>query len=225
MLFCKLNRKVLWIISLLCVIVLSICACTSTNNEDGATTNESASSANETEAKSESISVEEEFTLFKKLSNCTVYQRNSGFNYYKIEIFGLDGSTLGELETHGEPEISEICYESDKVLAVRFSAGTDVSTNCAVFYNLTTGNVSEKFVYCLDISDDGLVAVGTRNSVIVQDIFDSSKYCAELTQFEEAIPENLANIFTAEFSSDGNKLSVTYRIGPKEHKTEVFDLR
>ena len=80
MLFCKLNRKVLWII-LLCVIVLSICACTSTNNEDGATTNESASSANETEAKSESISVEEEFTLFKKLSNCTVYQRNSGFNY------------------------------------------------------------------------------------------------------------------------------------------------
>lgn len=119
------------------------------------------------------------------LSACTAEPKNNTFYTistnedltYSYKIFDQKGNVLfsGDHSTK-EPHIEKV---TDWVYSVTVQAGTGCATNWAVFCDVKEGTVSETFHYVLGAQGEYVFFVeveDSSHSVVVQNIFDGSRY-------------------------------------------------
>ena len=103
--------------------------------------------------------------------------RNGDFTY-SYQIVDKKGVVLfSEDHAMRKPEIEQL---SSNILGITVQAGTGLSTNWAVYCDTENSKVSETFQYVLMTRDDYVIYVDIENgehSIVVQNIFDKSKYC------------------------------------------------
>lgn len=118
---------------------------------------------------------------------------------------------------------------SENLLEVTGQAGTGISTNWAFYYDADTDKLSQNYNYVYDCNTE-LVAYcqydGNKHSIIVQDMFDRTKYYNKFNVFSSPINTTVTEpIRSVEFSDDGKSIKVVYLAGDEKVETEeIFEL-
>ena len=103
-------------------------------------------------------------------------------------------------------------------------AGTGIGTRWGYYYDTEKNIFSEKFGGIFDECEDKVACVGL-NKVIVSNIFDSSKYYKEFSEFSYPFSQVATPITNVKFSSDGNSIIVSYLTGEDyQEVTEMLPL-
>lgn len=103
-------------------------------------------------------------------------------------------------------------------------AGTGVATQWGYYYDTENLVFSDVFEGIFDESENKVACVGL-NKVIVSNIFDSSKYYKEFSEFSYPFSQVATPITNIEFSQDCKSIKVSYLTGEDyEEVTEVFYL-
>ena len=148
----------------------------------------------------------------------TLHQNSDGTRSYTFA--DIHGNTLFERQDIGrEPKINPV---SDGVYELITQAGTGLSTNWAVYCDVENSKVSATFEYVLLAHDDYVIYANRENdehSIIVQDIFDKSKYCEKYV-LTDCSP--VAADFTTGAKLNGEGVAiVTYLTGDDYTETEI----
>jgi len=110
------------------------------------------------------------------------------------------------------------------LVKVTLQAGTGLGTQWGYYYDVNKDVFSRVF-YAIHDQQNGMVAYGVLNRIIVRDIFDKTKYYQEITSFKESLSDVAEPITKAEFVNDGNEIRVTYLTGSDcREVTEIFIL-
>ncbi len=146
-------------------------------------------------------------------------QRNEDLSY-NYTVYDRKGTVLYKLDKyHREPKILE---SSATVCGLVIQAGTGLSTNWAVFFDVEHSKISETFYYVLASQGDYVIYANCEednHSIVVQNIFDTSAYC-EAYELEN-IPPVAADFTTGyEFNSNGN-IIVTYLTGENYAEAQI----
>ena len=119
------------------------------------------------------------------LSACAAEPKNNTFytlsqnedRTYSYKIYDEEGGVLfSDDHCAKEPHIEKV---TDQVYSVTVQAGTGLSTNWAVFCDVKEGTISETFHYVLGAQGGYVLYVEFEDgihSVVVQNIFDGSRY-------------------------------------------------
>jgi len=120
-----------------------------------------------------------------------------------------------------QPRIS---MADEYLVKVTLQAGTGLGTQWGYYYDINKDVFSRVF-YAIHDQQNGMVAYGVLNRIIVRDIFDKTKYYQEITSFKEPLSEVAEPITKVEFVNDGDKIRVTYLTGSDcKEVTEIFIL-
>ncbi len=119
------------------------------------------------------------------------------------------------------PKVIEV---EDKLLRFTLQAGTGNGTRWGYYYDIERIVFSDIFAGVFDECVDKVACVGL-NKVIVSNIFDSSKYYKEFSEFLYPFSPSATPITNIEFSEDGTSIMVSYLTGEDyQEVTEVFYL-
>lgn len=120
----------------------------------------------------------DEYKYYEPLEMYTVSANSDGT--YTYTITDKNGTVLYAQENAvREPDVEKV---NSYILSITEQAGTGLSTNWAVFCDVENSKVSEIFHYVLMAQGDYVVYVNRENDqhcIIVQNIFDKSKYYKE----------------------------------------------
>ena len=104
---------------------------------------------------------------------------------------------------------------------IAVQGGTGIGTQWSLYYDFEQGLFSEVFTGVFD-QNQQIIAYATQNKVIVQDIFDESKYYVEIASFQYALSHVAEPIKDVSFLNDGKWLIIAYLTGPDY--LEVYDV-
>ena len=113
-------------------------------------------------------------------------------------------------------------YVSTDVVGICIQAGTGLSTNYAVYYDLKNGVISETFQYVLAAKNDFVVYADCRNGehfIIAQNIFDKDRYYTE-HQLENVSPVATDCAIDGYFDAQGSVI-ITYLTGEDYTETRL----
>lgn len=154
----------------------------------------------------------------------SAYRYDMGY-YYKIT--NKDGSVRNiRSDLVKLPSFNML---NEHLLEVKGQAGTGTSTNYSLYYDAETDKVSDYFHYVL-AHNNKLVATcsydGIKHTIIVQDMFDRTKYYNKFNVFSSPINTTVTEpIRSVEFSDDGKSIKVVYLAGDEKVETEeIFEL-
>lgn len=160
-----------------------------------------------------------EYTL---LSSCKNHSAESSDSHvlitqhtdltYSYEITDYSGRTIAHVDDLIQEPRRQ--YVSTDVVGICLQAGTGLSTNYAVYYDLKNGVISETFQYVLAAKNDFVVYADCRNGehfIIAQNIFDKDRYYTE-HQLENVSPVAADCAIDGYFDAQGNVI-ITYLTG------------
>lgn len=123
------------------------------------------------------ISRYELWDVYKYYNALDMYSITQNEGLYSYKIVDKNGKVLFSQETATrEPKIEQV---NTYILGLTVQSGTGLSTNWAVFCDVENSKVSETFQYVLMAQGDYVIYANYENgehSIIVQNIFDKSKY-------------------------------------------------
>lgn len=144
---------------------------------------------------------------------------NDGWNY-DVYIYDIDGEVFFCDRMEKVPQVSLI---SDSIVELCVQAGTGLSTNWAMFFDVENGTVSETFQYVLG-AEDNYVIFGDYDSetdqryIVVQNIFDTFLYYEKI-HLENASP--VAADFAAIDPIGDGKWEITYLVGEEYNQEKL----
>ena len=184
----------------------------------GCTQGQSAANSDALKAKTEIKEGSSENNVISEGEN---YEITYGNWQYAYRIFDNNKNTVDEGESSREPKIIEV---NENLIRFTLQTGTGLGTQWGYYYDCENDKKSETFTCIYDQTYDK-VAHGTRNGVIVRDIFDKSKYCLEIKSFTEPLSDIAEPIVDAKFIDEGKSVKVTYLTGSDYKETsEIFEL-
>lgn len=132
---------------------------------------------------------------------------------YIYMVYGRDGEVIEHGESTRPPEITM----DGQILTFSLQTGTGMSTQWGFFYDYANGVKSEAFTCIYDVQN-GRVAYGGGQSVVVQDIFDPGAYRQTFSDFSPPLADITEPILSAAFTSDGTGLNILYFSGEDLHE-------
>ncbi len=147
-------------------------------------------------------------TQYDAMYYCYIYNKNHG-------LVKKDGPFN---------KIPEIVLTEDELVRLTLQAGTGIETQWGYFYDINRNKISEIFQSIYDQSNQK-VAYGGLDKVVVQDIFDRSKYYREFSSFTSPFSEVTMPILDVKFIKGGTSIEISYLTGANyEIVTEVIEL-
>ena len=116
-----------------------------------------------------------------------------------------------------EPHVTEL---NNHRIGFLVQTGTGTETNWGYYYDTEAAVFSEKFQSIYDQTDT-LVVYSKNNTLVVQDIFDTTAFYKTFTEFQFPFSPTAAPFVRAEFTANSTILRVTYLTG--EDFTEVTE--
>lgn len=214
------NYKIV-IISLLMVIVCTLCSC-GNSSTDKADKNQATKTKATTQATTDSV---DRMCLFKKDKNYEIYQYRYNENSFEYIYFIYDNkhSRIDCKNVYArEPQIVQNDTEKDgkNIVRVLISGGSNV--NITKYYNVSNGKVSKEYqnVLCADKKKVAYISYKNGKTILnVQNKFAPKSF------FEKEL--DMGGISTTMFKGefDGNSITVTHAKG-KNYKDvrETFSL-
>lgn len=174
-----------------------------------------------------------EFISAYNMSDDYLYSQGEYYKTYRYEgryfynIIGKDGSVKNDI--HDRVKLPDFNMLTDTLLEVKIQSGTGQSTNSAYYYDAKADKLSNIFFYVLGTNTRLVATVkldGDNVYVLVEDIFDKTKYCKRFDGFSSPVSENCTDpIQSVTFSDDGKTIEVVYLSGENYRKTsETFEL-
>ena len=149
-----------------------------------------------------------EWTVLK--GNFLTLARNDDFTY-SYRVVDVNGNLLFEKKDyHREPKVAVV---SPTVYGLVTQTGTGLSTNWAVYCDVTNSKTSEYFQYVLAAKGEYVIYVDLINSepiIIVQNIFDKDRYYKEY-KLENPSPVAANIVKDCRFDSTGNAIATYYK--------------
>ncbi len=140
---------------------------------------------------------------------------------YTYKVVDKNGNVLFSNDNATrEPKVEQV---NTYVLGLKVQTGTGQSTNWAVYCDVENGKVSDTFQYVLMAQGDYVIYVNYENgehSVVVQNIFDNSKYYKEYV-LENCSPVAGDIVTNAKLNGEGVAV-VTYLTGKDYTETEMI---
>lgn len=118
-------------------------------------------------------------------------------------------------------KLPSVAMTEGNLIRVSLQGGTGIGTQWSLYYDFEQGLFSEVFTGVFD-QNQQIIAYATQNKVIVQDIFDESKYYVEIASFQYALSYVAEPIKDVSFLNDGKWLVIAYLTGPDY--LEVYDV-
>ena len=119
-------------------------------------------------------------------------------------------------------KLPKITVVEANILKFTLQAGTGTGTRWGYYYDTENTIFSTVFTGIFDEYDGKVACVGL-NKVVVSDIFDSSKYYKEFSEFTYSFSPSATPITNIEFSEDGKSIVVSYLTGSDyQEVTEIF---
>lgn len=208
-------RKIVFMFLVSATLVCSAC---SNNSDTGEGSSEQISNNTEPEESVKNvitgISEEEIATLIDngaevsdKSDNFEITNGDSG---YTLVLKDKDGNELQNIGTSKmKPVVAE--YENG-LLEIFYTANIRTAYAATCYYNPETAILSEVFLGVQDVYGTNIVMIKDA-SIIVQDIYDTSKLYKEITEFSEELSPVSDVFINVEFSEDGSSVIVTYYAG------------
>lgn len=148
-----------------------------------------------------------------------VFENNCLYSYL---IYDKNGNVVASADNlTSQPQFT---FTDRSFLRVVTQAGTGIGTQSGFYYDVEKNLRSP--VYQSILSQQGnLVAYATQSSIIVRDIFDTSGFYRELSEFSTPFSEVAFPFLSAVFADDGSYICVTY-LGGKDYVevSEIFEL-
>lgn len=157
----------------------------------------------------------------KSIEDCYQISAN-GDSTYSYEITDLKGNVLySESDAIKSPTISPL---STSVLEVSTQTGTGLSTNWAIYCDVETGEVSDKFFYVLGAKDGYVLYVkyeDNMHTIICRNIFDAHALTQEYRVDGELVV--LDSFSKADFSTEG-VATISYTSGDAAAQREYIHI-
>lgn len=145
----------------------------------------------------------------------------SNFRYCCVFYNRQHAVTKTEGPLTREPKVGMV---DEKFVRFTVQAGTGTGAQWGYYYDPGMDVFSEVFQSIRDESD-GKVVYTRQNAVVIQDIFDESKYFKEITEFENTLSPTVEPFVDVQFTDDGKYIEVTYLTGADyKETTERFAL-
>ncbi len=139
---------------------------------------------------------------------------------YNYSIFDKTGNTLFNSTIPRQPEISVI---DSKIVKVAVKAGEGVSSVTTFYYDTEQNICSAKFISVLADTDTKVVFSDGKR-IMVQDIFNRAAYYKVISDFDPPLSDISAPFISADFSENGESVSITYISDKNSEAIKIFEL-
>lgn len=140
-----------------------------------------------------------------------IIERENAFYVTVCDSKNLPFDELGPFPK--EPEIRQV---DEAIVLVSLQAGLGKETKWGVYFNLDEHRQSEVF-YGILAEADNTVVYCNDSQIIIQDIFDASKFHQVFSSFPTELSPTATPFVSATFTNDNNGVMIAYLSGEDYH--------